>query len=314
MCSQHYTKPALISENLLRKIEPYFDNLEVLGIHGSGEPLLGNIPYFVEQSIKHNFVLHMNTTGVFLSKRISDMLLKAKLSIKFSMHAGKPDTYRKIMGYDFEKVLKNISYIVEKDREKNIGSDFWFSFIVLKENIDEIEDFLQLTHNSGIKYVRFMQLRPNKQILQGVKMPDRKFEFKYRQQTNSKIKRTFLKRLPHYNELARELGISIGAGSMEFAARYFPFPFRRWRGICKAPWIGQLQIQQDGSVRLCCSSDYSLGNINNSTLEEIWNSKRMQRIRTSFKNGRFPFKCRSCHSIDGLPSVLACRTCPKLSE
>jgi MoaA/NifB/PqqE/SkfB family radical SAM enzyme len=164
MCPEHYTKPQNISEDLLRKIEPYFNNLKVLGIHGGGEPLLGNIGYFVEQSIKHSFVLHMNTTGFFLSKKISDMLLKTKLSIKFSIHAGKPDTYRKIMGQDFEKVLENIAYLVKKDREENKNSDFGFSFIVMKENIDEIEDFLKIAHKSGVENVRFMRLKPNQQI------------------------------------------------------------------------------------------------------------------------------------------------------
>jgi radical SAM protein with 4Fe4S-binding SPASM domain len=307
MCPEHYTKPQNISEDLLRKIEPYFNNLKVLGIHGGGEPLLGNIGYFVEQSIKHSFVLHMNTTGFFLSKKISDMLLKTKLSIKFSIHAGKPDTYRKIMGQDFEKVLENIAYLVKKDREENKNSDFGFSFIVMKENIDEIEDFLKIAHKSGVENVRFMRLKPNQQILQGVKMPDREFEFNYYEQSNSKVKRIFLKRLPYYKKLAGELGIRIGTGSMELAARYFQFPFRRRRGICKAPWIGQLQIQQDGSVRPCCHLGYSLGNLNNSTLEEIWNSEDMQRIRTSFQNGRFPWECRSCPAVSGLPSTQTCK-------
>lgn len=307
MCSMHYTRPQLISEALLRKIEPYFNELQVLGIHGGGEPLLGNIAYFVEQSIKHNFVLHMNTTGFFLSKRISDMLSKTKLSIKFSIHAGKPDTYKKIMGQDFEKVLENIAYWVKKDREEKRDSDFGFSFIVIKENIDEIEDFLRLAHNSGIEHVRFQRLKPNKQILQGVKMPDREFEFKYSEQCDFRIKKIFLKRLPYYKQLARELGIEIESGTMEFAARYFPFPFRRRRGICAVPWVGQLRIRQDGIVRLCCSLNDSLGNINNSTLEEIWNSKGVQRIRTSFKNGRFPSECMSCQAISGLPGVRDCR-------
>jgi hypothetical protein len=49
-------------KNLLKKIEPYYNELEVLTIHGLGEPLLSDLDYFVEKAVEHNFVLHMNTT------------------------------------------------------------------------------------------------------------------------------------------------------------------------------------------------------------------------------------------------------------
>jgi MoaA/NifB/PqqE/SkfB family radical SAM enzyme len=235
MCGMHHTPPRLISEDLLNKIEPYFNRLEVLGIHGGGEPLLGNIPYFVEQSVKHNFAIHMNTTGVFLSKEMADLLLKTRLSIIFSVHAGKPDTYKKIMGYDFKKVLGNINYLAQKDKEKKKGSVLGFSFIVMKENIDEIEDFLKIARDAGMGSVRFMRLRPNKHILQGVKMPERQLEFNYHEQYNAGIKREFLKRLPIYKELAGKLGIRITHGSMEFTARYSPFTLTGRREPCKAP-------------------------------------------------------------------------------
>ena len=40
MCHFRRTKPEKISPELLQKIEPYFRDLEVLTIHGLGEPLL----------------------------------------------------------------------------------------------------------------------------------------------------------------------------------------------------------------------------------------------------------------------------------
>jgi radical SAM protein with 4Fe4S-binding SPASM domain len=316
MCSMHFTKPEQISADLLRKISPYFNDLEVLAIHGDGEPLLGDIKYFVDASIKHDFVLHMNTTGFFLTKEIADLLLKAKLSIRFSIHAGKPDTYTKIMGNKFEKVLENITYLVRKDKENNRNSDLWFSFIVMKENLGEIEEFLKITHDIGIRHVRFMELSSNAESIKGIKMPNRDFKFNYFEQYNPAVKKEFLGKLPFYRQLARELDIKIEVGTMAFSQKkdFFiqkiinkitekmlfeavSFPLGRRKSMCVVPWFGQLIISQDGNVRLCCSSNCSLGNINNSTLEEIWNCETMKDIRKSFKNGIVPKICRNCRIV-----------------
>ena len=65
MCHFRQTKPRKISPELLKKVEPYFKDLEVLTIHGLGEPLLSDLDYFVEQAVEHDLVLHMNSTAFF---------------------------------------------------------------------------------------------------------------------------------------------------------------------------------------------------------------------------------------------------------
>ncbi|MDD5634726.1 MAG: radical SAM protein [Candidatus Omnitrophica bacterium] len=315
MCTVRFTKPQKISSELLKKISPYFKYLEVLGIHGDGEPLLGDVAYFVEEAVKNDVVLHMNSTGFFLTREIADLLLKAKLSIRFSIHAGKPETYAKIMGNDFNKVLDNIAYLVKKDNENNKASDLWFSFIVMKENIDEIGEFLKVAHKTGIKHVRFMELVPNIDSVKGFKMPERDLKFNYFEQNDPAVGKMFLEKLPQYKLIAGELGIKIEVGSMEFASRkpYLVrklfnkateklfgtsfFPIVRRKGACVAPWIGQLVVEQSGNVKLCCSCNYSVGDLNESTLEEIWNGEKMRHIRGSFKSGVFPKSCGYCRGI-----------------
>lgn len=317
MCDSRFTKPHKISQDLLDRVEPYFKNVEVLCIHGQGEPLLGDIPYFVEQSLKHDFVLHMNSTGFFLTKEIADLLTKARLSIRFSIHAGSPQAYKKIMGQKFEKVLENISYLIRKDKENKRNSDFWFSFIVMKENIEGIDDFLKITHDIGVKRIRFMELLPTSESIKGIQLPERNFTFSYFEQNNPSVGKEFLKKLPHYRKIAEDYGLVIEVGSMEASARdphFFEnivnkaskkflsrtriFPLKRRSGICVAPWIGQLIIRFNGDVRLCCALDDTFGNINDSSLEEIWNSKKIKRIRQSFREGKFPRMCEYCRGLD----------------
>ncbi len=314
MCRHSFdqTVPKRMPMDLLKKIEPCFKDLEVMAVHGEGEPLMGDIKYYVEQSAYHDFVLHMNTTGFLLSRKLADLLLKTRLSIRFSIHAGRPETYTKIMGQDLSIVRKNVSYIVNKANLLGRSHDFWFSFIVMKENIDEVEDFFFLAKDCGIKSVRFERLIPNWLSIRGVKIKDHNFKFKYFEQSNNEIRNHFFKRLPKYQELAEELGIKIEFGSIFSSSKnIYPLkdifhsttaalfsrgvlPLFRTKGVCVAPWFGQMVINQKGNVRLCCNASFSLGNLNDSSLPEIWNSEKMQAIRRSFKEGYVPRECGYC--------------------
>lgn len=320
MCHYRQTKPQKISKELLKKIEPYYNDLEVLTIHGLGEPLLSDLDYFVEKAVEHNFVLHMNTTAFFMTRKIADLLLRARLSIRFSIHSGKPETYQKLMGHDFNRVKENISYLLDQAKDSGDRHDFWCSFLVMKENLEEIEDFICMAHGLGINNIRFMHLNPNWRSFWGVRIsPD--FTFKYLEQSNKSVINTFRQRFPQYQEMAAKLGVNIRYGNMPsrvvaaynlkrlaneatvFITGKRLFPLLRSRGSCLAPWFGQLVICNDGRVMLCCSANYVLGNLNHESLREIWNNKRMQRIRKAFQKGYLPRVCGYCQgfSFDNYP-------------
>jgi MoaA/NifB/PqqE/SkfB family radical SAM enzyme len=313
MCPTTARKAYRAPQELLRRVEPAFPGLEVLAIHGDGEPLLGDLEYFVAQSSKHDFVLHMNTTGLLLTDEIADLLLKMRLSIRFSIHAGRPETYRRIMGSDFEKVRARITRFIEKADGSSNKHDFWFSYIVMKENLGEIEDFLRFAHGCGIRNVRFMSLDPNKETRKGVTI--RGMTFKHLDQTNKALHREFMSRMGCYRALAAELGIMIERGSIDdgratatklgelanrascrLMGKEF-FPIIRPRSGCAAPWIGQLIVTINGDVRLCCVLPQVVGNIYESTLEDIWHGPTMTQIRSTFNKGGSPRICGYCRGF-----------------
>jgi len=321
MCSLGNTKSVDISMDLLKKLEPYYDGLEVLSIHGGGEPLLSrHLEYFVEKSHQHKFVIHMNTTGELLSKQKSELLAKAYgLSIRFSIHAGRPESYHKIIGGDLERVSSKIKYLIDQTEDKN--HDLWFSYIVMKQTIDEIEDFLRMAHRSGIKSVRFMRLNPSKDIVKGTTKRD--FHLKYFEQFNRQIVQTFLARLPRYLLLASELGITIEHGSMnqfqnsdvnlmgdfinKASRKFFHqqiLPLIPKKGSCIIPWYGQLIVTIEGDVKMCVQSSAHLGNLYENSLEEIWNGSIMQGVRRAFSHGRYHKICGYCKGLglDNFPN------------
>jgi radical SAM protein with 4Fe4S-binding SPASM domain len=70
--------------------------------------------------------------------------------------------------------------------------------------------------------------------------------------------------------------------------------------ICALPWLN-LSLDVDGSSRPCCkfshldaASPYQLANLRDSSLDEVWNSAPMQRLRSDFRAGVQPAECSSC--------------------
>jgi pyrroloquinoline quinone biosynthesis protein E len=71
------------------------------------------------------------------------------------------------------------------------------------------------------------------------------------------------------------------------------------QSVCPWPWMG-VYIDTQKNVVPCCrigdASVLNMGNLNQSTFSEIWNSKRYQDFRKAHKEGRVPKVCESCYS------------------
>lgn len=62
------------------------------------------------------------------------------------------------------------------------------------------------------------------------------------------------------------------------------------------PFTG-LATREDGAIKVCCRSA-PIGNINESTLEEIWNNENMQQVRRQVLNGERPNVCKPCFDLE----------------
>ena len=59
------------------------------------------------------------------------------------------------------------------------------------------------------------------------------------------------------------------------------------------PWI-HLHVGNQGQVDACCVANINYGNINNQSLEEIWNGEAIQAIRENFAKGEIDKRCHHC--------------------
>ena len=66
--------------------------------------------------------------------------------------------------------------------------------------------------------------------------------------------------------------------------------------FCMHPFTG-LATRSDGAVMACCRS-HPVGNIQEQTLEEIWNNDTMKRIRMQVLNSERPKECAPCFNLE----------------
>jgi MoaA/NifB/PqqE/SkfB family radical SAM enzyme len=62
------------------------------------------------------------------------------------------------------------------------------------------------------------------------------------------------------------------------------------------PFTG-LATREDGAIQVCCRS-HPIGNIQDNTLEEIWNGDNMKRIRKQVLTGYRPPECEPCFRLE----------------
>ncbi len=66
--------------------------------------------------------------------------------------------------------------------------------------------------------------------------------------------------------------------------------------FCMHPFTG-LATREDGAIKPCCRS-HPVGNIQENTLEEIWNNDAMKRIRQKVLNNERPKECEPCFNLE----------------
>lgn len=61
---------------------------------------------------------------------------------------------------------------------------------------------------------------------------------------------------------------------------------------CPKPF-NNLQIMVSGDVRPCCWCGFGVGNLHESTIDEIWNGKIMEELRECIRNGKIHPTCKN---------------------
>lgn len=115
-------------ENIIEKYTTYYEDKAKPRIifAGGGEPLLNDeLENYIQICRKNRFSTSIITNGQLLSLQRAKRLVESGLStINVSVHAIKPDEYKKIMKLDFDVTFKNlcdIKYWLKQNSNQNVS-------------------------------------------------------------------------------------------------------------------------------------------------------------------------------------------------
>ena len=158
MCPQSINavdRPMHMNENVVKKLIPFMQNSHSIQLHGIGEPFLSEgfwkILKYLPPSAdwktwkEGKCVSSVNTNLTTLRKEHLEKILQSNLSIiNVSLDTPNKETYQKIRGYDFEKVLNNLRSLVKARGDRRFPR-IWTNMTLMKENVTQIIDFIKLT-------------------------------------------------------------------------------------------------------------------------------------------------------------------------
>ena len=279
---------------------------------GIGEPLLNRdlIPIV---RLFHDWgkLFGLNSNGLALSPALTERLVPffEILTMVFSIDAATAETYAKVRGRYFDRVVENIAYYSARRREVSpdgFASKTGIVFMPMRCNRHETGDFIRLGARLGVDVV---ELRALNRIKENWIVRRGDFTFNYHQEVLTPVELEEVRQ--EAVEVAAAEGVRLECQyqvSPESTFFFFIPPQYRDLGICCIlPWRFILPFQNGNTVPCCFITD-DLGDWRKTGLEKMWNGPFMQELRRQMATGKLPGLCRRFPSC---PVVQAALTAEK---
>jgi MoaA/NifB/PqqE/SkfB family radical SAM enzyme len=147
---------------VIAKLSNFLSHAKRIQLHGIGEPLLSPSFWKILELLPRGQGIHItiNSNGTVLTEERIDRLLNSPLTqISISLDAARAETYGKIRGTDFHRVIGNIRELV---RRRNLGSSrrltITINMTLMRENIQELPAFVDLAADLGVDGIAFWQM------------------------------------------------------------------------------------------------------------------------------------------------------------
>jgi MoaA/NifB/PqqE/SkfB family radical SAM enzyme len=314
-------RPKHMSEQLFEQVRPALKSARWIQLNGIGEPLASPALWY---GLGNDFFpsgaeVVFNTNMTLLNARRIDLLrnVKFSLALNISLDAAHAVTYRRIRKYEYSIPIENIRRLVEARGEA------WYprlmiNMTLMRENIEEVVDFVDLAKSLGVDAVGLWHLNqmPEHEMRKYEASQDNwRFDYgsqglwNYPKLSNSML-RAAIKR-------GEEIGMPIALDESKNA--FFPeeseardphadiavqAPARQEvLRDCPHPWESIL-VSSNGEVRPCCYSK-PIGNLNAQNFEEIWNGAAYQALRQALSQNRMPELCSdaACKYVQNMPAA-----------
>lgn len=262
--------------------------LKAVTIVGDGEPTLH--PKFSEYLDELGFM--KIDIGIFtnLSTRnesILDSMIKNCFFIRCSIDAASSEVHAIQHGTnDFEQIIENLKRIIscKKDNKPIIG----VQYVVNEKNIHELEEAVLFYKKIGVDYIT---IKPAYKNLLNIAHESNKLNLDDALLVLKKVKQYQDNNYKVYSKESQFIeSLSFETNSARYYKKCYATPL--------SPYL-----DEDGSLEMCGNlkgRGFNIGNINDSTFKELWESERRQECMSSIDL----FKCPSGCKLDPINKVL----------
>ncbi|MGE4385230.1 MAG: radical SAM/SPASM domain-containing protein [Endomicrobiaceae bacterium] len=252
-----------------------------VGFCGFGEillhPEIGQILDYLSETLPEQ-AKAFTTNGIMLNEEICQKLTDGRYDVMISLHASYPALHEKITGTKkFNDIIKNVRRLVELKKRKNSKISINMVFVITQDNIDNLCDFIRFSKELGTDCVsaNYLTMYETSHIDMSV--------FWIKEKVNAV--------LAEAETLRDKLAFSVN----------LPLKFKEYDKSdnipCRDPWeFFYTEVQ--GSVNPCCLAGSHIGNLNNSSFEEIWNSDGYAVLRKGIISGNIHTWCKNCLKYD----------------
>lgn len=229
----------------------------------------------IEYAKINDVITDIVSNGTLITESLARDIVNSGLGyLRISMDGIKPETHDRIRGIQgtYKKAISSIDYLLKASNKS--GMKLCIATVICKNNMHELIDLVKFAERKGLDGVIFNPLGPTVDS-----DPD------WYKKTD-----LWFDDLNEINEILDKLIVMKKAGAkilnppqhFKDMKVYFARPYLLGNNGCRVG-VTNLSITCNGDIYTCFKMP-SLGNIQNTSPEEAWNSERAKEIRKKIKN------------------------------
>ena len=253
-------------------------------LQGMGEPLVNKHIYqMISYAKNFGIATELICNGSMLTQNNVENLLKNNLAkLTISIDGASKEVFEKIrVKSNFNQVIQNSKNFKKMISKNFIRPEFSAWSTIQEDNLDEVESITKLCKEIGFDDLTFQVFLTGWGKDDWNKINNKK-NINYK---NFEIRENFEKIISTYS-------------SNKFKVRVFEENLLTFEKKCSWPW-NSTYLSAEGEVVPCCiigdPKVVSMGNINKTSFNDIWNSEKYNIMRNNIKSNKLDDFCKNCY-------------------
>ena len=279
---------------------------------GLSEPMLANIKLVIQKCREHEVFLNMNTNLTVLNgKRFEEICDRVhKLWISFDSPVREVFESLRVRA-DFDQVVNNLEEVVAVATEK--GTPIGFVAVLMKDNLVQLPDLVDFLADRGAVEagadLRVQTMLTNSTSCEHLDVHGAFTDAEICEWLDRAVARAEARGLIFHVDMDEPFRRSVAPRAQpvrgilpDVLIHLIENIRERYPHFC---YMGAtyMQILPNGEVYPCCRGPEELlmGNVNENTAEEIWNSERYREFRRRMQARDYHETCRTCEHLVANP-------------